>query len=66
MIKYISTHPVYIKTFIKNKIKCFNIYKPIHTIPNILNEENIDLVIHEIVKNKDFEKQISKYRHMNQ
>ena len=29
---------------------------PIHIIPNILNEEDIDIVIDEIVNNKDFQK----------
>ena len=33
---------------------CFSNY--IHIIPNILNEEDIDIVIEEIVNNKDFEK----------
>ena len=37
-------------------IKCFCNYLPIHIIPNILNEIDIDLVIDEIVNNKDFEK----------
>ena len=37
-------------------IKCFSNYIPIHIIPNILNEEDIDRVIEEIVNNKDFEK----------
>ena len=37
-------------------IKCFSIYIPIHIIPNILNEEDIDIVFEEIVYNKDFEK----------
>ena len=37
-------------------IKCFGNYIPIHIIPNILNEEDIDIVIEEIVNNKDFEK----------
>ena len=37
-------------------IKCFTNYIPIHIIPNILNEEDIDIVFEEIVKNKDFEK----------
>ena len=37
-------------------IKCCRNYIPIHIIPNILNEEDIDVVIEEIVKNKDFEK----------
>ena len=37
-------------------IKCFSNYIPIHIISNILNEEDIDIVIEEIVNNKDFEK----------
>ena len=37
-------------------IKCFSNYIPIHIIPNILNEDDIDIVIEEIVNNKDFEK----------
>ena len=37
-------------------IKCFSKYIPIHIIPNILNEEDIDIVIEEIVTNKDFER----------
>ena len=37
-------------------IKCFSNYIPIHIIPNILNEEDIDIVIEEIVDNNDFQK----------
>ena len=37
-------------------IKCFSNYIPINIIPHILNGEHIDIVIEEIVKNKDFEK----------
>ena len=37
-------------------IKCFSNLIPIHIIPNILNEEDIDKVIEEMVNNKDFEK----------
>ena len=36
--------------------KCFSNYIPVHIIPNILNEEDIDLVVQEITNNKDFEK----------
>ena len=36
-------------------IKCFSNYIPIHIIPNILNEADIDVVISEIVDNKDFQ-----------
>ena len=36
--------------------KCFSNSIPIHIIPNILNEDDIDIVIEEIVNNKDFEK----------
>ena len=37
-------------------IKCFNNYIPIHIIPNNLNEEDIDIVIEEVINNKNFEK----------
>ena len=37
-------------------IKRFSNYIPIHIKPNILNEADIDIVIEEIVSNKDFEK----------
>ena len=40
-------------------IKCFSNYIPIHIISNTLNEEDIDIVIHEIVKNEDFEKSVT-------
>ena len=37
-------------------IKCFSNYIPIHIIPNILNESDIDVVVEEIVNHKNFEK----------
>ena len=37
-------------------IKCFSNSIPIKIFPNILNEEDFDIVIEEIVNNKDFEK----------
>ena len=37
-------------------IKCFSNHILVHIIPNILNEEDIDIVIEEIVNNEDFEK----------
>ena len=36
--------------------KCFSNYIPFHIIPIILNEGDIDIVIDEIVNDKDFEK----------
>ena len=36
-------------------IKCFSNFIPIHIIPKILDEQNIDIVIDEIVINEDFE-----------
>ena len=36
--------------------KCFSNFIPINIIPNILNGEDINVVIEEIVNNKDFEK----------
>ena len=40
----------------QNLIKCFSKYIRIHIISNILNEEDINLLIDEILNNKDFEK----------
>ena len=40
----------------QNSIKCFTNYIPIHIIPNILNEEDMDGVNDEIVNYKDFGK----------
>ena len=37
-------------------IKCFSNYLPIHIIPKIFNEKNIDIVIKEIVDTKDVQK----------
>ena len=37
-------------------IKCFSSYIPINIIPNILNEEDIDIVIEEVINSKDFQK----------
>ena len=42
--------------FYQKLIKSFSNYIPIHIIPNILNEEDIDIVIEEVINNKDFEK----------
>ena len=42
--------------FYQKLFKCFRDYIPIHTIPNILNEENTDLVFDEVVNNKIFNK----------
>ena len=39
----------------KKLTKCFTNYIPFNTLPNILNEEDIDVVIEEIVKTEDFE-----------
>ena len=36
--------------------KCFSNYIPIHIIPNILNEEDINIVIEEVINKKDFQK----------
>ena len=36
--------------------KCFTNYIPYHIIPNIINEENIDIIIDEVVNTKDFQK----------
>ena len=42
--------------FYRKLIKRFSSYIPIHIIPNILDQEGIDIVIGEIINNKDFKK----------
>ena len=42
--------------FYQKLVKSFSNYIPINIIPNILNEEDIDIVIEEIVNNKYFHK----------
>ena len=49
---YISSPSLH-QDFYQKLIKGFSNYIPIHIIPNILNEEDIDIVLEEIV-NKDF------------
>ena len=48
--------PSFHQDLYKKTFKCFSSYIPIHIIPNILNETDIDIVIEEIVNNTDFEK----------
>ena len=52
---YIYSPSLY-QNFFKEIFKCITDYIPIHIIPNILNEEDIDIVIEEIFNNKDFNK----------
>ena len=52
---YIYSHSLH-QDIYQKFIKCFSNYIPIHIIVNILNEEDIDVVIDEIINNKDFEK----------
>ena len=53
--KYISSPSLH-QDLYQKLIQCFSNYIPLHIIPNILNEEVIDMVIEEIVNNKDSEK----------
>ena len=43
------------QNFYERLIKRFKNYKPVHIIPNVLNGDDIDIVIDEVNKNKDFE-----------
>ena len=56
MINYSSTHQVFIIDLYQKLFKSFSNYIPIEVIPNILNEEDIDIVIGKININKDFNK----------
>ena len=44
------------RVFYQKLFKYFSNYIPIHILPTILNEGDFDIVIDEIVDNKDFEK----------
>ena len=48
--------PSLLQDLYQKLIKCFSNFIRIHIIPHILNEEDIDIVIEEIVNNKDFRK----------
>ena len=52
---YIYTPSLY-QDLYQKLIKCFSNYIPIHIITSILKGKDIDIVIEEIVNNKDFEK----------
>ena len=56
MIKIYIYSPSLHQDLYRKLNKCFSNYIPIHIIPIILDEEDIDIVIEEIVNNKDFEK----------
>ena len=53
--KYIHP-PILHQALYQSLTECFSKHIPIHKIPNILNEENIDVVIDEIFNNKDIAK----------
>ena len=53
--KYINSPSLH-QDFYQNLIECFSNNIPIHIIPNILKEEDLDVVIDAIVKDKHFEK----------
>ena len=56
MIKLYIYSPSLHQDLYQKLIKCFSNHKPIHIIPNVLNEEDIDRVTEEIDNNKNFEK----------
>ena len=45
--------------FYQKLVKCFSNYIPFHIIPNVSNEENIDIVIEEFVDIKDIETSVT-------
>ena len=53
--KYTSLHHPHIKMYIKKLIKCFSNYIPVNRIRNIINEKDVDLLIDELVNDKDCE-----------
>ena len=58
--------PILHQDLYQKLIKCFSNCIPINIIPNILNEEDIDVVIEEIVKKKTLKNLILRWRHLNQ
>ena len=51
----IYIYPPYLHQDQNQKLnKCFSNYLPLHIIPNILSEEDIDLVFEEVNSNEDF------------
>ena len=56
MIKKFIYSPSLHQDIHQKLIKSFSNSMPINLIPKILNEEYIDIVVDEIVNNKDFEK----------
>ena len=53
MKKYASTHPLYIKIYIRNRSNVFSNYIPINIVLNNLNDEDLDLVNEEVVNDRD-------------
>ena len=52
---YIYSPSIY-QDLYQRLIKCFSNHIPIHIIPDILNEEDLDIVIEEILDDKNFQK----------
>ena len=48
--------PIFHQLLYEKIIKCLRNYIPIHIFTNIVNEENFDIVVEEIVNDKNFEK----------
>ena len=65
-VRCLITGPSLHQDLFQKLIKCFSNYIPIHIIPKILNEEDIDVVIEKLVKNKDFEQSDTDLKLMNQ
>ena len=55
-IKLYIYSPSHHQDLYQKLFKCYSNYIPIHKIPNIVSEEDIDVVIEEVVNNEDFEK----------
>ena len=57
--------PILHQELYQKLIKCFSKYIPIHITADILNENDIDIVIEEIVNNKDSDKSDTEIETMN-
>ena len=57
--KFYIYSPSLHQDFYQKIANCFSNYIPIHINPNKLKEENIDLVIEEMINNKNFKKSVA-------
>ena len=58
--------PILHQKLYQNIFKCFSNFIPLKTVPNMLNEKDIDVLFGEIVNKKSLKTQILEEKYMNQ